>query len=234
MFNPEKLLSGMIGGGMRNIGGNIGALGNLARLGNTANMSNLSGMGTKAGIGLGLLGVALGAVEHYMKKEGTSHPDALPPSGASPASPPPPPPRGVSAAPPPPPPAGAAAPSAATTPPQSDAVLLIRAMIASANADGLIDADERRRIVERLEAVGLSEEERDFITAELANPADASAIADQVRTPEMADQVYAASLLAIEVDTEAERDYLRQLATRLGLAPSRVEEIHARLGVEPL
>jgi uncharacterized membrane protein YebE (DUF533 family) len=43
-----------------------------------------------------------------------------------------------------------------------------------------------------------------------------------------------ASLLAIEVSTEAERDYLQQLAQGLRLDPSVLAEIHDSLGVPPL
>ena len=50
-------------------------------------------------------------------------------------------------------------------------------------------------------------------------------------SPELAVQVYAASLLAIEVDTAAERAYLRDLAARLGLDASAVAHVHQALGV---
>jgi uncharacterized membrane protein YebE (DUF533 family) len=39
----------------------------------------------------------------------------------------------------------------------------------------------------------------------------------EVPNPQTAVEVYASSLLAIEVDTPAERDYLRRLAQGLGL-----------------
>ena len=44
-------------------------------------------------------------------------------------------------------------------------------------------------------------------------------------------QVYAASLLAIEVDTDAERNYLQQLAQRIGLQPASVQHIHQAMGL---
>jgi uncharacterized membrane protein YebE (DUF533 family) len=43
--------------------------------------------------------------------------------------------------------------------------------------------------------------------------------------------VYAASLLAIEVDTQAERDYLQRLADGLGLDSGVVQRLHTTLGV---
>ena len=39
------------------------------------------------------------------------------------------------------------------------------------------------------------------------------------------------SLAAIDVDTDAERGYMRQLAEKLGLQPGQVEEIHREMGV---
>ncbi|RZW18646.1 MAG: DUF533 domain-containing protein, partial [Desulfobulbaceae bacterium] len=48
---------------------------------------------------------------------------------------------------------------------------------------------------------------------------------------ELAVEAYAASLLAIEVDTEAERDYLKQLAAELGLDPRVTGHIEETLGV---
>jgi uncharacterized membrane protein YebE (DUF533 family) len=49
--------------------------------------------------------------------------------------------------------------------------------------------------------------------------------------PRTAVEVYAASLLAIEVDTPAEREYLRRLAQGLELEERAVQRLHAALGV---
>jgi uncharacterized membrane protein YebE (DUF533 family) len=48
---------------------------------------------------------------------------------------------------------------------------------------------------------------------------------------QVAAQLYAASLLAIEVDTPQERAYLQQLATDFGLDSRIVGQIHETLGV---
>jgi uncharacterized membrane protein YebE (DUF533 family) len=47
----------------------------------------------------------------------------------------------------------------------------------------------------------------------------------------MAAEVYAASLFAIDVDTPAERQYLRQLAQGLGLDEGAVQRLHLMLGM---
>lgn len=218
MFNPEKLLGGLIRSGIR---GNRGGHGSL-----------ISG-----GAALGALGVAMEAVEHFMNQpQGAGTPSRAPgPPPYMPGSAPPPPPAmgGASNVPPPPPmpgkPSSAPPPPAATPVGHQEAVLLIRAMVAAANADGVIDQTERNTILERLQTVDLSPQEHTFIVQELLSPADLDAIAGEVNSPELARQVYTASLLAIEVDTERERQYMRDLAERLGLDEAAVAHIQRSL-----
>ena len=109
-----------------------------------------------------------------------------------------------------------------------EAMTLIRAMVAAAQADGSVDPDERRRIIDGLTEAGADQEERDFILAELDRPHDFDAIVKAVHTREMAEEVYGAALLAIEVDTEAERWFLRNLAARLSLDDATVAALHER------
>lgn len=201
-------------------------------------MGDMPGLGNKSAVGLGLLGVAIAAAEHFMEKREAAPPP--PPGGfsrpnAGPVSSPPPPPgssfpvpgtRGQGQIPPPPP------GTATASPPDTDqAVLLVRAMIASANADNRIDQEEKRRIMLRLEALDLSEDEKRFLERELARPLDMDAIIEQVSNPELARKVYAVSLLAIEVDTEEEERYLKELAIGLGLDENTLDEIHAQIGI---
>lgn len=213
MLNPEKILGGLLKGNSR--GGMLGKLG-------------------AGGVGLGLLGVAMEAAEHYMNKPRTTQ-SAGPPPGPpaavpspGPVKPPPPPPGGSSGGPPPPP--DVAGPGAADA--AGDAVLLIRSMIAAANADGMIDEAERDRILDKLKAVHLTSEENSFIMHELLSPCDLGTIVKAVKSPETARQVYAVSLMAIEVDTDAERRYLQTLGSRLGLDGETVKQIHLDLGVD--
>jgi uncharacterized membrane protein YebE (DUF533 family) len=105
-------------------------------------------------------------------------------------------------------------------------------MIAAANADGKIDQQERDRIISRLRSVQLTGEEHAFVVAELGAPKDLDGIVEQVTSGDLARQVYAVSLLAIEVDTEVEKAYMDTLAGRLGLDKAAVDENHHQLGVE--
>ena len=132
--------------------------------------------------------------------------------------------------------AGAAAP-APVAPPQArelvdaDAeALVLRAMISAAKADGRIDAGEEAALMDKLGADGMDAGEKAFVEAELRTPVDVAALAAQARNPAQAAQVYAASLLAIEVDTEQERAYLRALADALGLSPAQAAAIHQATG----
>ena len=120
----------------------------------------------------------------------------------------------------------------ATDEEQARAMLLVRAMIAAAKADGEVDPDERARIVARLKSVGAEDNALRFVEEELAKPVDLYSITAEVRDAATAAEVYAASLAAIQTDTEAERKYLDNLALRLGLDRDAVDGLHRRLGSE--
>ncbi len=107
-------------------------------------------------------------------------------------------------------------------------------MIAAANADREVDATERARILSRVEEGGITEEERRFLETELASPVSLEQVAAEVRTPQLAEQVYLASLLAVDADTPAEVDHLKRLASRLGLDAGMVARCHESIGSLPL
>ena len=91
-------------------------------------------------------------------------------------------------------------------------------MVAAANADGEIDLNEEKAILDYLEKGKLNAEEREFIHQLIASPPSIDSLIPQVTDAELARQVYAVSELAIEVDTQAERDYLDYLKKQLGLS----------------
>lgn len=112
-------------------------------------------------------------------------------------------------------------------PANEHALLLLRAMIAAALADGLIDATERERIVGRLGDAGITGEEQQFLDREIAQPWSPQQIAASASTPEMRSELYLASAIAIEADTPAEQAYLRYLAATLGLEDGLVAHLDA-------
>ena len=102
----------------------------------------------------------------------------------------------------------------------------LTAMIAAAKADGHIDAAEQKRIFDRLGTVELDADAKAYLMDQLRAPLDLDGIVRQAGQPEVATEVYAASLLAIDPDHPAEKAYLQMLAARLGLADELVQEIH--------
>lgn len=116
---------------------------------------------------------------------------------------------------------------------RSRSQILLQAMINAAKADGQIDGREMDRILSKLDEAGADQEAKDFVLAEMRRPLDLEGLAAQVEAPDLAAEVYAASLLAIEVDTPAERSYLDRLATALELTPATRQHIESVLGVTP-
>ena len=104
--------------------------------------------------------------------------------------------------------------------------LLVTAMISAAKADGYIDPDEQKRIFDRLGSLDLDAESKAYVMDMLTAPLDLDGIVRKATRPEVATEVYAASLLAIDPDHPAEKAYLQMLAARLGLADDLVTEIH--------
>lgn len=107
------------------------------------------------------------------------------------------------------------------------ALLLIRAMIAAASADGVVDDAERAHITGNLQQLGAEPDAAQFLDAEFASPATALNLAAQAGSPEVAAQVYAAARLTIDPDHEAETAFLRDLAGALGLDTQLVANIDA-------
>jgi uncharacterized membrane protein YebE (DUF533 family) len=106
------------------------------------------------------------------------------------------------------------------------AMLLIRAMIAAANADGEIAPDERRRIESKLEQAGAGPEERAVLDRELRNPLSVDQLVREVHDQETAEQVYLASRLAMNPDTGAEKAYLDFLGSRLKIPTERMQQLN--------
>ena len=107
------------------------------------------------------------------------------------------------------------------------AILLIRAMIAAANADGEITPDERQQITSRLDQAGAGPDERAVLERELASPRSADQIIGEVHDQETAEEVYLASRIAMNPDTPAEKAYLDFLAARLQIPADRLQELNA-------
>lgn len=102
-------------------------------------------------------------------------------------------------------------------PSKSIHLILIRAMISAAKADGHIDATERARIEQQISDLGITKEEQTFLIEQLRATSDPITIARLSESEEQATEIYLVSMLAIDIDTEEERRYLDRLGDALRL-----------------
>lgn len=122
----------------------------------------------------------------------------------------------------------AAEPTAAQN---SEAEIMLRAMINSAKSDGGVDETEQRKILEHLGEV--SQDEANFVRAEMAAPLDVDGFIRSVPKG-LEQQVYVMSLLGIDLDSQEEAQYLDKLASGLGISNELSNKIHEKVGVPAL
>jgi len=211
MIDPKQLLDQVLGSGAagnaRNAGREI-----VDRLDATKGSKAFAGGAVAGGLlgllmggghrhGGGLLGyggaaalgaLALQAYQNYQIKQGAT----LPPGDFAPAAMP------------------HASPAADGTPFE---LVLVRAMVGAAKADGHIDATEQRRLFAEVERLGLDADAKAYIFDLLTQEVDLYDLASAATTPEQRAEIYLAARLAIDPDEPAERAYLDALASRLGL-----------------
>ena len=149
-------------------------------------------------------GLAYKAYENYKAGQSTSASASAPPSPA---------------------PAGTGFEPQAQT--NDSATLYLRAMIAAAAADGVVDEGERTRIAAGLQQAGHSADAAAFLAKELATPASVAQLAAGATSPEVAAQTYTAARVAIEPHSDGEKTFLAQLAAALKLDPGLVAHIDA-------
>lgn len=233
MFDAEKLLGKIVGEVM-------GSGGKSSKL--SSSLGSGSGLMTMIGLGVGAYEIL-----KQKGQQGTTGPmgQAPPPpgGGAYGAGSPPPPPPGAGMAPPSPPPmpasaptppspaavnwsappapapsAPAVAPSNAAPSGNSLAVRLIQVMAAAAHADGAMDVDEERAVLDKLRGAELSQEEKMFLLGELHQPKSIDTLVQGITDPGVARTMYMLALATIDIDTQAERAWLDTLASRLGIS----------------
>ena len=105
---------------------------------------------------------------------------------------------------------------------------MLKAMIAAAKSDGHMDEREHELVRAGLERVDADEATRRWVDAEMRRPVDPAEVAALARTPEMAAEVYVASLLVVDETSTMERAYLDELAKQLRLAPQLKADLEAR------
>lgn len=94
---------------------------------------------------------------------------------------------------------------------------MLKAMIAAAKADGHLDDRERGLVEAELNRLQADGQTRRWLEDELRRPLDPGEVASAAGSPEMASEMYLASLLMADETSFMERAYLDELARQLKL-----------------
>jgi len=113
----------------------------------------------------------------------------------------------------------------------SQSEVYLRAMIQAAMADGGLDEQEQQAILKKAGNVGRAE--ADFIRAEMARGTNVQSFIQSVPRG-IEEQVYAMSLMAIQLDNQTEAQFLHALAQGLRITEDQSNAIHDRLGAQRL
>lgn len=106
---------------------------------------------------------------------------------------------------------------------------IIQAMISAARADGHVDDKEMQLIRQQIENLGLEKDVTHFLLAELNKPVSVDSIAALADTPETAAELYLASALVVDIDSQEERAYLDKLASAMNLDAQMVAQLEQPL-----
>jgi uncharacterized membrane protein YebE (DUF533 family) len=109
---------------------------------------------------------------------------------------------------------------------EDHAALLISAMCSAAKSDGKVDQAELDAIMSRLGSVGADEEA--FVRQELSGSVDLASLV--ARVPKgLETEVYAVSVLAIDMQSGLEAQYLSDLASSMGLSAGDVAQMRSSI-----
>ncbi|WP_149194931.1 tellurite resistance TerB family protein [Luteimonas suaedae] len=116
-------------------------------------------------------------------------------------------------------------------PPQAElhSEAILKALVAAAKADGHIDAREREAIEGEFSRLDSDADVQRWLHAELEKPLDPAEVARAAATPEIASEMYLASLMAVDEQNYMERAYLDELARQLGLDDALKAKLEAQL-----
>ncbi|ADR61654.1 MULTISPECIES: tellurite resistance TerB family protein [Pseudomonas] len=106
---------------------------------------------------------------------------------------------------------------------------VLRALVAAAKSDGHIDERERALIEGEFTRLDSDRELQHWLHAELNKPLDPAEVARAAQTPEMAAEMYLASVMMVDQENFMERAYLDELARQLRLDPGLRQELEAQV-----
>ena len=104
-------------------------------------------------------------------------------------------------------------------------VAILRAMIMAAQADGVVDDDEKEKIAQQIDSTGFSVDVRDLLIPELEKPIDLQSLAAAADSKAAAVEMYLASLTVVDVQNDDERSYLDRLSAALEIEPLLQREL---------
>ncbi|MGR3885412.1 tellurite resistance TerB family protein [Pseudomonas sp. 1152_12] len=96
---------------------------------------------------------------------------------------------------------------------------LLRALIAAAKADGEVDEQEQRMMSAEIGRHTDDPQLQQWFDAEVAKPLDAADFAQYANDPAVASEIYLASVMLVNDQQDAERNYLDELAGQLNIDP---------------
>lgn len=102
---------------------------------------------------------------------------------------------------------------------------VLRALVAAAKSDGHIDERERELIEGEFTRLDSDRELQHWLHAELNKPLDPAEVARAAQTPEMAAEMFLASVMMVDQENFMERAYLDELARQLRLDPNLRQEL---------
>ncbi|MFP3369962.1 MULTISPECIES: tellurite resistance TerB family protein [unclassified Pseudomonas] len=106
---------------------------------------------------------------------------------------------------------------------------VLRALVAAAKSDGHIDERERALIEGEFTRLDSDRELQHWLHAELNKPLDPAEVARAAQTPEMAAEMYLASVMMVDQENFMERSYLDELARQLRLDPALRQELESQV-----
>jgi uncharacterized membrane protein YebE (DUF533 family) len=96
---------------------------------------------------------------------------------------------------------------------------LIQVMAGAAHADGALDGEEEKAILDRLRDADLGQEEKMFLLTELHQPRSIAELTQGVEDIRLGQTMYAVAASAVVIDTENERQWFDELGEALGISP---------------
>jgi uncharacterized membrane protein YebE (DUF533 family) len=106
---------------------------------------------------------------------------------------------------------------------------ILKALVAAAKADGHVDERERALIEGEFTKLDNDQELQQWLHAELGKPLDPAEVARAASTPEMAAEMYIASVMLVDEQNFMEKSYLDELARQLKLEPGLKAELEKQV-----